>query len=125
MRIIDWSSDVCSSDLVIELRLERAPGLPTALDDRSGSPSATLALGKVRLGQGHELGEREGPAQRPRRLLEEPGTHFAGRGKDQVGLVGDPAGDLPGDEPLGTAAALLGGADRTRARKDVVGGEWG
>src|SRR3546814_19602755 len=81
MRIIDWSSDVCSSDLVIELRLERAPGLPTALDDRSGSPSATLALGKVRLGQGHELGEREGPAQRPRRLLAEPGTHFAGRGK--------------------------------------------
>src|SRR3546814_19191988 len=43
MRISDWSSDVCSSDLVVEMRRDAAEdGDPLALDERQRRAGAPL-----------------------------------------------------------------------------------
>src|SRR3546814_9539480 len=58
MRIRDWSSDVCSSDLVPQLRAGR-PQPPAAADAPRLHPAAQLAAQVVDLGaDGHRVGEQ-------------------------------------------------------------------
>src|SRR3546814_1101526 len=54
MRISDWSSDVCSSDLVVEARrvAPEIPVLPTRKACRGVAAALTLLAPVVRLGRG-------------------------------------------------------------------------
>src|SRR3546814_3157587 len=91
MRISDWSSDVCSSDL-----LELFPGLRVAVKDRY--PVAAFALGAVQ----RLVGVRE--------QLGQVVTRQRGRGHAEAGGDQEPVAAGLGVDAGDTHAAVLGHA---------------
>src|SRR3546814_14716772 len=80
MRISDWSSDVCSSDLLLFVMLVGVPGLPPAhaLMDRSDVLGAEFGQRRGRNGQHHAgipieagLQDLDGHARRDRKSVVE------------------------------------------------------
>src|SRR3546814_7788397 len=106
MRISDWSSDVCSSDL-LDVR---------AADVHAGSIAALADLGIVR-GTGGGLFRPEAPVTRAQTMTFLVGAYELATGAQLPEPATAPFGDIAGsghDVALGQAAPL--GVDRKRTR---------
>src|SRR3546814_11880711 len=104
MRISDWSSDVCSSDLVV---LERVALALDALDHRIGKADLG-ATGALRCGQGGECVAEQALGEAAFRRHEGDSDGAGGAQADTVGPIGLRQHE---DEPLGERRGVLAAAD--------------
>src|SRR3546814_1616076 len=81
MRISDWSSDVCSSDLQLDLRVVAREQLaPRRRDEGLADAAAVLAADRDVLQVG--IARRQAPGRRARLVV--AGVHAAGVGIDHL-----------------------------------------
>src|SRR3546814_3221677 len=118
MRISEWSSDVCSSDLVVTHRIrlvlpargDRGPGIAEALANLAlVRPEIVVSLRQLR----REVVERKTESRRPEQRRETAGQLLDGPVGHALALVHRPEHVLmevagPGFDPAGRQLAVLG-----------------
>src|SRR3546814_10677813 len=109
MRISDWSSDVCSSDLPPRPRADREDeGTDPAADVRRREPGCHRFAGhRPHHGQG-DAQERAGQVLWWRRFAQEEAAGEA-EGRQEADEAGRPRGDPEGGLPGGVAAGQIAG----------------
>src|SRR3546814_13903020 len=112
MRISDWSSDVCSSDLLILVALRLWSAKPRAVSDAVLGATATASFGLYFL---------HGPLVRPVVRIVAP---FVPAGQPVLGLIAGIGATFAGGLLLPWAVILLTRLICGRSAELVVGREW-